>query len=123
MESQPFRRLNGGLSSTQVPDRKILTLHLDKAIETMEQKVKAALVPIDTVSTTADVSSAHNRSYLGMTVHWVYSTTLSRSKAALCCLKVIGHHTYDVLAAKIEHVHSSYGLTQKVTATVTDNGS
>ena len=30
---------------------------------------------------------------------------------------------YDVLAAKIEHVHRAYGLNGKVTATVTDNGS
>ena len=30
---------------------------------------------------------------------------------------------YDALAEKIEHVHASYGLTGKVTATVTDNTS
>lgn len=30
---------------------------------------------------------------------------------------------HDVLAAKIEHIHSIYGLNGKVTATVTDNGS
>ena len=30
-----------------------------------------------------------------MTLHWVDPTTLSRCKAALCCLRVIGCHTYD----------------------------
>ena len=55
--------------------------------------VKVALDPIDTVSATADVWSAHNRSYLGMTVHWLDPTNLSRCKAALCCLRVIGRHT------------------------------
>lgn len=34
-----------------------------------------------------------------------------------------GRHTYDVIAGEIEHVHSAFGLTHKVTACVTDNGS
>ena len=93
VESKPFKRLIGDFSSTQVPGRKTLTLHLDKAFETMEQKVKVASDLIDTVSTTADVWSAHNRSYLGITVHWVNPTTLSCCKATLCCLRVIGRHT------------------------------
>ena len=125
VESEAFRRLIGGVSSAQVqvPDRKSLTLHLDKVFEAMELKVKAALEVVDAVSTTADVWTGHNRSYLGMTVHWVDPTTLKRCKAALCCTRVVGRHTHDVLAAKIEHVHSSYGITRKVTATVTDKGS
>ena len=89
----------------------------------MEQKFKVALDVIDAVSTTANVWTGHNRSYLGMTAHWINPITLMRCKAALCCTRVVGRHTYDVLAAKIEHVHSSYGLTRKVTATVTDNRS
>jgi len=123
MESQAFRKLIGSFSSTQVPDRKTLSLHFDKVFEVMEQKVKAALEGTDDVSTTADVWTVHNRSYFGMTVHWLDPTTLKRCKAAHCCARVVGRHTYDVLAAKIEHVHSSYGLTRKVTATVTNNGS
>ena len=58
-----------------------------------------------------------------MTVHWVDPTTMKHCKAALCWTRVVGRHTYDVLAAKIEHVHSSYGITRKVTTTVTYNGS
>jgi len=58
-----------------------------------------------------------------MTIHWLDPTTLKHCKAALCCARVVNCHTCDVLAAKIEHVHSSYGLTRKVTAIVTDNGS
>ena len=33
------------------------------------------------------------------------------------------HHTYNVLAAKIESVHESFGLSSKVSSTVTDNKS
>ena len=123
VESAAFRKLIGAICSTQVPDRKSFTAHMDKLYDAMVTKVKEILDTVDFVSTTADVWTAHNRSYLGMTVHWINPITLKRCKAAIACIRVTGHHTYDALAEKIEHVHASYGLTRKVTATVTDNGS
>ena len=85
--------------------------------------MKAALDAIDAVSINVDVWTGHNRSYLGKTTHWINPTTLMHCKATLCCTRIVGRHIYDVLAANIEHVHSSYDLTRKVSATVTDNGS
>ena len=123
VESPAFRRLISGISSVQVPDRKSFTQYLDGVYEEMEKKVREALESIDSVSTTADVWTAHNCSYFGMTVHWIDPVSLKRRKAAICCTSIVGRHTYDVLAAKIEHVHSVYSLNGKVTATVTDNGS
>ena len=69
MESVAFRKLIGGISSAQVPDRKTFTQHLDKAYDEMEKKVKEALENIDSVSSTADVWTAHNHSYFGMIVY------------------------------------------------------
>lgn len=89
----------------------------------MVSKVKQALEAVETVSTTVDVWTAHHRSYLGMTVHWIDSHTLKRCKAAIACVRIKGRHTYDVLACKIEQIHASYSLTGKVRATITDNGS
>ena len=100
-----------------------MTQHLDKAYDETEKKVKEALENIDSASITADVWTAHNRCYFGMTVHWIDPVSLNRCKAAICCTRIVGRHTYDVLAVKIEHVHRVYGLNGKVTATVTDNGS
>uniref|UniRef100_A0A671WJW0 BED-type domain-containing protein n=1 Tax=Sparus aurata TaxID=8175 RepID=A0A671WJW0_SPAAU len=60
--------------------------------------------------------------HLGVTVHWIDST-LKRNKAALACKRIRGRHTYDVIGAEIEEIHSSYGLHGKVVATVTDNAS
>ena len=42
----------------------------------MVKKVKELLETVDGVSTTADVWTAHHRSYLGMTVHWIDRDTL-----------------------------------------------
>ena len=58
-----------------------------------------------------------------MTVNWIDSSTLKHHKAAIACTRMMGRHTYDVLATKIKSVHKSFGLSGKVSATVTDNGS
>ena len=56
-------------------------------------------------------------------MHWIDSSTLKHHKAAIASTRMMGRHTYDVLAAKIESVHKSFGLSGKVSATDTDNGS
>ena len=106
----------------QLPDRKSLTLFLDKAYESMLVKVKGALEAVERVCTTADAWTANQRSYLGMTVHWIDPSTLKHHKAAIACARLTGHHTYDVLAAKIINIHEKFGLSGKISATVTDNG-
>ena len=123
VESPAFRRLISGISSVKVPDRKSFTQHLHEVYKEMEKKVREALENIDSVSTTADVWTAHNCTYFEMTVHWIDPVGLRCCKAAICCIRIVGRHTYDVLAAKIEHIHCVYSLNGKVTATVTDNGS
>ena len=89
----------------------------------MVQRVKEALEKVEYVSTIVDLWTAHNRSFLGMTAHWIDPITLERCKAALACTRLTGRHTYDVLGAKIEQIHGGYGLAEKITATITDNGS
>ena len=125
VESPSFRKLINALSSTfvQLPDRKSLSSYLEKAFESMIKKVKEALDRVDHASTTADVWTAHHRSYLGMTVHWIDQKSLKRQKAAIAYVRVIRCHTYDVLVASIEGIHRLYGLSGKFTAKVTDNGS
>uniref|UniRef100_A0A8C4H9B9 HAT C-terminal dimerisation domain-containing protein n=1 Tax=Dicentrarchus labrax TaxID=13489 RepID=A0A8C4H9B9_DICLA len=85
--------------------------------------LKAALNEVDFVSTTADIWTANNRSYMGVTLHWISRSTLEHNKAALACRRIRGKHRCDVIGAEIEIIHSSYGLLNKVVATVTDNGS
>ncbi|KAK0155357.1 hypothetical protein N1851_002314 [Merluccius polli] len=96
---------------------------MEKEYAVMERNLKAALNEVDFVSTTADIWTANNRSYIGVTLHWISRSTLERNKAALACRRIRGKHTYDVIGAEIENIHSSYGLLNKVVATVTDNGS
>uniref|UniRef100_M4AVU6 BED-type domain-containing protein n=1 Tax=Xiphophorus maculatus TaxID=8083 RepID=M4AVU6_XIPMA len=110
----------------ELPHRGAFSAYLEKEHAEMERNLKAALNEVDFVSTTADIWTANgnNRSYTGVTLHWIHrATTLERNKSALACRRIRGRHTYDVIGAEIKNIHSSYGLLNKVVATVTDNGS
>ncbi|CAI5684955.1 unnamed protein product [Oreochromis niloticus] len=95
----------------------------DKCYADMEMELKETFESLEYISTTADIWTSHNKSFLEMTAHWIDPSTFVRGHAALACKRVRGRHTYDVIGNKIEQVHSAYGLNSKVTATVTDNGS
>ena len=127
VESQSFRKILGKIPIAErdqpYSDRKTFATYLDKCYARMESELKKTFESIEYVSTTADIWTCHNKSYIGMTAHWIDPSNFHRAKAALACKRIKGRHTYDVVATEIEQVHSSYGLSEKVTATVTDNGS
>ena len=58
-----------------------------------------------------------------MTCHWIDETTLLRGKAVLACKRLIGKHTFDVLAKTMNEIHMEFGIESKIEMTVTDNGS
>lgn len=89
----------------------------------MNEAITEILLHTQNVCTTADIWTAHHRSFIGITCHWIESDTLHRKSAALACERIRGHHTYDVIAAKISQVHAEFQIRGKVSATVTDNGS
>ena len=55
VESPAFRKLMNSICTTQLPDRKSFTQHLDIVYDSMVSKVKQTLEAVDTVSTTVDV--------------------------------------------------------------------
>ena len=55
VESPAFQKLMNSICTTQLPDRKSFTQHLDKVYDSMVSKVKQTLEAVDTVSTTVDV--------------------------------------------------------------------
>ena len=126
VDSPSFRKIIQKIPvrpDVKLPQRKGFTTWLDKEYVNMECKLKATLGEVNFVSTTADIWTANNKSFLGVTVHWISSTTLERHKAAIACKRIRGRHTFDLIGSEIEHVHSTYGLVGKVVATVTDNAS
>uniref|UniRef100_A0A3B4GZR6 HAT C-terminal dimerisation domain-containing protein n=1 Tax=Pundamilia nyererei TaxID=303518 RepID=A0A3B4GZR6_9CICH len=113
VDSESFRRIVEKIptkSGVKLPQRKSFVGYLEKEYDKMNSNLKATLEEAEFVSTTADIWTVNNKSFMGVAVHWINST-LQRS------------HTYDVIGAEIEEIHSSYGLQGKVIATVTDNAS
>ncbi|XP_028454241.1 uncharacterized protein LOC114568789 [Perca flavescens] len=89
----------------------------------MEKELKKVIEAQQYVPTTADMWSANNIIFMGVTMHWIDADTLKRKKAAIACRRFRGRHTYDAIATEVEDIFSQYGPTyDKVTACVTDNG-
>ena len=59
-----------------LPDRKTFAKELDKEYAIMEKELRKTIDAQNYVSTTADIWSANNKSFLGVTVHWIDADTL-----------------------------------------------
>ena len=75
------------------------------------------------IATTTDCWSTCHHSYIGVTAHWLDTETQQRKSCVLACHCLKGSHTYDVLAAQLEDVHTEFEIRLKVVMTTTDNGS
>uniref|UniRef100_H3ALT8 HAT C-terminal dimerisation domain-containing protein n=1 Tax=Latimeria chalumnae TaxID=7897 RepID=H3ALT8_LATCH len=122
VEQPSFKQLVEG-PNTKVMTRKTLTNHIDATYRTMRTTIMVRLADIKSVCTTADIWTAHNKSFFGMTYHWIDPTSLQWVSTALTCTRIHGKHTFDVIASLIDEIHTSFSLGDKVVRTVTDNGS
>lgn len=94
----------------QISDRKTFSSYLSRCYAVMESDLKRTFENMEFVSTTADIWSANNKGYLGMTAHWI-DENFKHEKAAIACKSVKGCHTYDLIAREFEQLHSNYGIT------------
>lgn len=123
VEKPSFKTLIETLQPHTVMTRKTLCTRIQEAAKHKKSLIIKKLSAVNYVATTTDCWSARQRSYLGVTCHWIDNTSLERHSAALACRPVRGSHTFDVLAAALEEIHSEYHIRGKVTRTTTDSGS
>jgi len=124
VEKPSFVRLVKGLCpSAEVMSRKtVVSKRILEDYPKMEEELKKNLDEVKYVCTTADICSSTNRSFLGMTVHWIVEETLERKSAAVGCRRFVGMHSHDRIARHIADIHTSFDLDGKVLKTCTDNG-
>ncbi|XP_076862702.1 palmitoyltransferase ZDHHC17 isoform X2 [Brachyhypopomus gauderio] len=115
VEKSTFRNLVEGLSGGKSPVcRKTIMAQMEENFKRMKLTAVEVLQHIEHVCTTADIWTAHHRSFIGITCHWIEPDTLECKSAALACERVRGRHTHDVIAAKISQVHAEYQIQGKV---------
>ena len=76
VDSPSFRTIINKIPTTtnaELPHRTSFSSYLEKEYAEMERNLKAALNEVDFVSTTADIWTANNRGYMGVTLHWISS--------------------------------------------------
>ncbi|XP_063220852.1 uncharacterized protein LOC134530157 [Bacillus rossius redtenbacheri] len=103
--------------------RQTMAVRLKECYETLKKKLMAELALVSNVAITADCWSHFSRAYLGITVHWIDEETIQRKSAMLTIERLVGRHTYDILAAAIHKALREFHIHNKVLACVTDNGS
>lgn len=123
VETPSFKTMIETLQPHTVMTRKTLCTRIKEAAKHKKSIIIKKLSAVNYVATTTDCWSARQRSYLGVTCHWIDNTSLERHSAALACRRLKGSHTFDILAAALEEIHSEYHIREKVTRTTTDSGS
>uniref|UniRef100_UPI0037E80847 uncharacterized protein zbedx isoform X2 n=1 Tax=Semicossyphus pulcher TaxID=241346 RepID=UPI0037E80847 len=124
LEQPGFRKLIEGLTEgLKSMDRVTLFTKVDQGFSRMREDLMTKLSSIQYVCTTADIWTANNRSFFGMTCHWIDPASLERKSAALGFSRLQGRITYDSIAGRIHDIHVAFNIESKVQTTVTDNGS
>jgi len=123
VEKQSFRNLISGLSgdTNSPPCRQTLKALIDKQKEEYIESFKNKLRTIRYVCTTADIWSTNNKSYMGVTCHYL-DEQLKRHSTVLACKRMKYSHTHLQIAKTLSDIHAMYNIKQEqIVRTVTDN--
>ncbi|XP_025106585.1 uncharacterized protein LOC112571645 [Pomacea canaliculata] len=99
--------------------RKTANQMLEEKMAELKKKIIGELENVEHVCITADCWTAHRRSFLGVTCHFLEG--YERKSFALACKRVKGSHTHDVLATQLNSIVREYKIQNKVVRIVTDN--
>ena len=101
-------------SSFQIPSRRTYMRNIKHKAEAGHAELVAMFSRVKHIATTADCWTSRNRSFLGMTAHWINEVTLKRERAVLACRELTMSHTHEVLADAMQKVHNAFEIDTKV---------
>lgn len=124
VESPGFVTLMKGLCGINVvlPSRKSITNEINGNFDACKSKLLNLLKHQEFTCTTADIWSSNNKSYLGMTVHFL-NDDLSRSSFTLSFKRIQRSHRFNLVGSRLFDVHSDFNIVEKITHEVTDSAS
>jgi hypothetical protein len=125
VESESFRHFLSVVDSRYSPPaRSTVSSHLGCMAEDVRQQITDRLVHVRSVNLTLDIwSDRRMRSYLGITAHYVLSSSEKPelSSSVLACSRFSGSHTGERIAAELESILDLYDIKQKIDYIITDN--
>ncbi|KAL4153924.1 hypothetical protein QTP88_001757 [Uroleucon formosanum] len=124
-EKPSFRTLIIGLTSDNfVPDRRAISNQLLNKYKTYVTDLTNVISEKMYKCIPTDIWSSLNKSYLGMTLHYIEEKSHNQFSYVLACQRIEGSHNYSNIAKCISKVMNSYKINvTKITHTVTDNAS
>lgn len=110
-------------TSLKIMTRMALNSKIDRLFEELKQTFIDIFSKINYIGLTADIWSCKQRSFMGVTAHWIDPITLKRHSAVISCQRFPFPHTNERIAEHLQVLCDSYGITEKIVATTTDNAS
>lgn len=95
-------------------------------IEEAAAKIKkinmtAEMAKVSYIGTT-DCWTARQRSYIGVTAHWIDESSPERRSASIAFRRLKGSYTFDLLEGTLNDIYLEYGISEKIVRTTTDSG-
>ncbi|XP_060857667.1 uncharacterized protein LOC132935209 isoform X1 [Metopolophium dirhodum] len=127
-EKPAFKRLIKGLcglgDTTSLPDRRVMSNELNNKYTSYITMLTDLIAKQNFICTTADIWSCNNKSYLGMTGHFIDEHTYIRHSYILGCRRIKGSHTFLNITEIMNEITHTYNIqNSKISHTVTDNAS
>ncbi|XP_060845241.1 uncharacterized protein LOC132924816 [Rhopalosiphum padi] len=127
-EKPSFRKLILGLTQsndeTILPNRKQISKQLTTNYNAYVLMLTDVIEKQNYICTTADIWSGNNKSYMGMTCHFIDSESYLRKSYVLGCKRIKGSHNYLNIAEVMTEITQNYRIHySKITHIVTDNAS
>ncbi|KAE9522144.1 hypothetical protein AGLY_017404 [Aphis glycines] len=128
VEKRSFKKLILGLTKSNdesiIPNRKQMLKLLKNSYNSYVSMLSDLIQKSKYICTTADIWSANNKSYLGMTCHFIDSVTYERKSFVLGCKRITGSHTYLNITETMACMTQEYNIHySKISHVVTDNAS
>lgn len=109
VEDPYFIELIEGLSGVKPMSRLTLQNHLFDTMMSIKADMIAVFEKQPWVCTTADIWSANNKSYMGVTCHFI-DGNYQRKSYMLSCKRIMFAHTHTVIANALYEIHKDFNL-------------
>ena len=121
IENVFFKQIINDFTNQKLMDRKSLDRLEENYYISQKAEIKKKLKSVDYISSTIDcwTSKIVKKSFLSITLH--YLEEWQSKFIELGIYNIVGAHTADVLASKVQGIFKYYKIDEKIISLVTDN--